>query len=137
MAYALHPMLVPVPGACFAGALLTDIAYWRSTEMMWADFSAWLITAGVILSCLATLVGLIGLLSNRLVRARVWALPYVIGNGTMLILAAINMLVHTRDAWTSVVPWGLILSAAVVVILVFTAWMGWSLASRPVVGAAE
>ena len=40
-------MLVPFPIACFVGTLLTDIAYWRTAEMMWADFSAWLLTVGV------------------------------------------------------------------------------------------
>ena len=40
-----------------------------------------------------------------------------------LILATFNMLVHTRDAWTSVVPWGLVLSAAIVLVLILTGWM--------------
>ncbi len=41
----IHPMLVPVPIACFLGVLLTDLTYWRSAEMMWANFSAWLVAA--------------------------------------------------------------------------------------------
>lgn len=32
----IHPMLVCFPIACFVGVLLTDIAYWRTAEMMWA-----------------------------------------------------------------------------------------------------
>ena len=40
----IHPMLVPVPIVCFVGALITDIMYLVTAEMMWADFSAWLIT---------------------------------------------------------------------------------------------
>ena len=35
---------------------------------------------------------------------------------------------------TSVVPWGLVLSAAVVLILLFTGWMGWSMVYRHGVG---
>jgi uncharacterized membrane protein len=35
-----------------------------------------------------------------------------------LILATFNMLVHTRDAWSSVVPWGLVLSALVVAVII-------------------
>ena len=42
-----------------------------------------------------------------------------------LILATFDMLVHTRDAWTSVVPWGLVLSAAIVLVLILTGWMTW------------
>jgi uncharacterized membrane protein len=55
----------------------------------------------------------------------------------VLVLATLNMLVHTRDAWTSVVPWGLILSIAVVLILLFTGWMGWAMVYRHGVAVAE
>src|SRR5258706_179040 len=41
---------------------------------------------------------------------------------------------RTPDAWTSVVPWGLTLSALVVLILLFTGWMGWSMVYRHRVG---
>jgi len=40
-----------------------------------------------------------------------------------LILATFDMLVHTRDAWTSVVPWGLVLSATIVLVLILTGWI--------------
>jgi len=62
------------------------------------------------------------------------AWPHVIGNAVALVLATLNMLVHTHDAWTSVVPWGLTLSALVVLILLFTSWMGWSMVYRHRVG---
>jgi uncharacterized membrane protein len=35
-------MLVPIPIVCFIGALITDIAYVVTADIMWADFSAWL-----------------------------------------------------------------------------------------------
>jgi hypothetical protein len=47
MGHPIHPMLVPFPIACFSGALVTDIAYWRTANMMWSNFSAWLIFAGL------------------------------------------------------------------------------------------
>jgi uncharacterized membrane protein len=83
---------------------------------------------------LAAIAGLIDFLGNRFVRAQPPAWPHAIGNVIVLILATLNMLVHTRDSWTSVVPWGLILSAAVVVLLLFTGWMGGSLVHRYRVG---
>jgi uncharacterized membrane protein len=133
----IHPMLVPIPIACFVGALLTDLTYWRTANEMWADFSAWLVTVGVIMGFLAAIVGAIDFLSNRLIRAQAPAWPHAIGNIVLLILATLNMFVHSRDAWTSVVPWGLTLSAAVVLIMLFTGWMGWSMVYRHGVGVAE
>jgi uncharacterized membrane protein len=134
--HPIHPMLVPFPIACFVGTLITDIAYWRTANMMWADFSAWLVTVGVIFAYLAAIAGLIDFFSNRLIRAQAPAWPHVIGNLVVLVLATLNMLVHTRDAWTSIVPWGLVLSAAVVLILLFTGWLGWSMVYRHHVGVA-
>jgi len=135
--HPIHPMLVPIPIACFVGGLLTDLTYWQTAEMMWADFSAWLVTVGVIMGYLAAIVGLIDFLGNRLIRAQPPAWPHAIGNIVVLILATLNMFVHSRDAWTSVVPWGLALSAAVVVIMLFMALLGWSMIDRQGVGVVE
>jgi uncharacterized membrane protein len=122
----VHPILLPFPAACLIGTLLTDLAYWRTAEMMWADFSAWLVTVGVILSCLAAIAGLIDLFGGRYTERSGTVALYAAGNVVVLILAALNMLIHSRDAWTSVVPWGLVLSAATVIVLLFTVWLGWS-----------
>ena len=134
--HPIHPILVPIPIACFVGTLLTDLTYWRTADMLWADFSAWLVTVGVIVGWLAAIVGLIDFLGNRAVRAQPPAWPHAIGNIVALLLATFNMLIHSRDAWTSVVPVGVILSALVVVIFLFTGWMGWSMVYRYRVGGA-
>lgn len=131
----LHPMLIPFPIACFVGTLLTDLAYWASAEMMWADFSAWLVTVGLILGVLAAIAGLVDFFARRAIRAWRPALLHAAGNVVALVLALLNTLVHSRDAWTSVVPLGLILSALTVAVLLFTGWMGWTLVRDPVMPA--
>jgi uncharacterized membrane protein len=132
--HPIHPLLVPFPIVCFVGTLLSDLTYWWTADMMWADFSAWALTVGVIMGWLAALAGLVDFLGGRLIRERAPAWPQFIGNAVALVLATLNMLLHTRDAWTSVVPWGLALSALVVLILLFTGWMGWSMVYRYRVG---
>ena len=133
----IHPMLVPFPIVCFVGTFLSDLAYWRTMDMMWADVSAWLVTLGVVLGVLAALAGLVDFLGNRLIRKQRPAWPHVLGNVVVLVLSFINALVHSRDAWTSVVPTGLILSGVTVLVLLFTGWMGWSLVYRHRVGIVE
>jgi uncharacterized membrane protein len=130
--HPIHAILVPVPIVCFVGAFITDIAYWRTAEMMWADFSAWLLPIGLAFGVLAALAGLIDFVSNRRIRSRSPAWLHVLGIVAVLVLAFFNTLVHTRDAWTSVVPTGITLSLITVLILPFTGWLGWSLVDRRV-----
>lgn len=135
--HPIHPMLVPIPIACFIGALLTDIAYVASAEIMWANFSAWLLLFGVIFGVLAAIAGLIDFLGNRLVRTQPPAWPHLIGNAVALILAIFNTMIHMRDAWTSVWPTGLALSVITVLILPVTGWLGWAMVYRHGVGVAR
>ena len=127
-------MLVSVPVVCFIGALLTDITYAVSAEMMWANFSAWLLVVGFIIGVLAALAGLIDFLGGRGIRTLGAAWLHLTGNLIVLILAFFNVLIHSRDAWTSVVPTGLILSIVTVLILPITGWLGWAMVYRHGVG---
>ncbi len=135
--HPIHPMLVPIPMTCFVGALVTDIAYVASAEIMWVNFSAWLLLAGVVFGVLAAIAGLTDFLGNRLVRAQTPAWPHLIGNALALILAIVNTLIHARDGWTSVWPTGLVLSAITVLILPVTGWLGWAMVYRHGMGVAR
>jgi uncharacterized membrane protein len=135
--HPIHPMLVPFPIVCFIGALVTDIAYVATAEIMWANFSAWLLVIGVIMGVLAGIAGLIDFVSNRGIRAQTLAWPHMLGNVVVLVLAFFNALVHTRDAWTSVYPTGLILSVIVVLVLPVTGWLGWTMVYRKGVGVLK
>ena len=128
--HPIHPMLVPIPIVCFTGTLLCDIAYWRTADIMWGDFSDWLVTIGVLASVLTALAGIIDFLGERRIRALPQAWIHGLGNGLALLLAIINAFVHTRDAYSSVVPTGLILSFLVVLILAVTGWNGWDMVYR-------
>jgi len=132
--HPIHPMLVPFPIACFVGAWLTDIAYARTLDLAWANFSSWLLAAGLVMAVLAALAGAIDYFGNPRIRAYPAARIHVIGNVTALVLTIINAFVHSRDGYTGVVPAGITLSTIVVVILLVTSWMGGQMVFRHGVG---
>jgi uncharacterized membrane protein len=95
--HPIHPMLVPFPIICFVGTLLSDVAYWRTGEMMWADFSAWLVTVGVIMGVLAGIAGIIDFFGNRLIRAQAAAWLHALGNVVVLALATFERMATAAD----------------------------------------
>ena len=66
-----------------------------------------------------------------------FATAHAVTSLVALILAIFNALIHTRDAWTSVWPTGLILSVITVLILPVSGWLGWALVYRHGVGVAR
>lgn len=121
----IHRTPMAVANACFFGTLLTDLTYWRTAEMMWADSSAWLLFAGLVMGVLAVIAVLVDCLTGRLSRAGRPVWPYLLGSLVVLVLSFFNSLVHSRDAWTSVVPTGLALSVAAVIVMLLTSLAGW------------
>jgi uncharacterized membrane protein len=135
--HPLHAMLVPIPVVCFVGTLVTDIVYWKTAAMLWADISAWLLVVGLVVSLFAATAGLIDFLGDRRIRELRAGWIHGLGNIAALVLSFFNALIHTRDAYTSVVPSGLILSALVVAILLVTGWNGWTMVYRHGVGVRQ
>jgi len=121
-----HPLLrllASFPIACFTCALLTDIAYVQTANVMWANFSAWLLAAGMGGGVVAAIVGLVSLVIDPRGRTQRSVWPVVLGSLLVLVIAFFNNLVHSRDAWTSVMPTGLALSAVTVLVMLVTAWL--------------
>src|SRR6266702_475327 len=124
----IHQMLVSFSAAYFAGALVTDLVYWQTPDVLWERFSIWLITAGLIVAGLAVIAYAIDLAASRQIDRPAW--PRVVGYALAVVLSLLNALVHSRDGYTAVVPSGLMLSGLVVVVLLLTAWVARSLSNR-------
>ncbi|MCV3739304.1 DUF2231 domain-containing protein [Rhizobium sp. TRM96647] len=120
-AYPLQSFFVPFPLVCFTLALLTDLAFWQSGgNLMWLNFSSWLLFAGLIFGVLGIIAGLLDLARRRTRPLRA-GLPATVLYLLILALALVNSLVHASDGWTAVVPYGLVLSAATVLLSVAVA----------------
>lgn len=118
-AHPLYPALLPIPILCFVGALITDLAYIASAEMMWLDFSSWLLLAGLIGGGFAG-----ALLIVELIRAhdRRALLPHFVFLLAAWVVEIFNSFIHARDGWTAVVPTGLSLSIIATVLGLLAGW---------------
>lgn len=119
-AYPIQSLFVPFPLVCFTLALATDIAFWQSGNVMWQNFSAWLLFAGLVFGALAIVAGLMDLLRPRTRPLRppfLSSLLYLV----ILSLALANSLVHAGDGWTAVIPYGLALSAVTFILCLVAA----------------
>jgi uncharacterized membrane protein len=127
---ARHPVysaLLPIPIICFIGALITDLAYAAAPDMLWLDFSTWLLLAGLIGGGFAGLVLVLDLLRGGRERRRGLGAHF----GFLLaawIVEIFNSFVHARDGWTAVVPTGLALSIVAVVLALVGGWLWQSFA---------
>ena len=121
----VYATLVQFPAVCFVGTLLTDLAYWRTTNFIWETFSVWLLTAGCIVAAFAGVAGLLTWFRYRHVRTLRFAGLQVITSLVALILAIVNAFVHSRDGYVAVVPQGLTLSIIVVILMLLATWFGW------------
>jgi len=106
-------------------AFATDYAYYSTALWQSANFSAWLITAGLIVTLLASILLLIDFVTGRTGRLNTGTLILVTAAA---VLSLVNAFVHSRDAWTSVVPQGILLSAVSAILLLIAGARGWSLA---------
>ncbi|WP_028241221.1 DUF2231 domain-containing protein [Stutzerimonas azotifigens] len=109
----LHATLLAGTVPLFLGALLSDIAYFRSYQIQWSNFSSWLIAGGLVSCGLALLCALVGLI--RADRKTGRPLLYVLLLLATWVLGFINALEHAKDAWATM-PAGLVLSVIVTVL---------------------
>nr|WP_312231036.1 DUF2231 domain-containing protein [Pseudomonas sp.] len=119
----LHAMLLAGTVPLFLGALLSDIAYYNSFQIQWANFAAWLIAGGLLFAGLALLFALANLVGAERKAGR--PVLYFLLLLVTWVVGLINAFEHAKDAW-AVMPTGLVLSAIVAVLAVITAWLGLS-----------
>jgi uncharacterized membrane protein len=121
----LHRDFIGAGAVLLIAAFITDYTYYTTALWQWANFSAWLITAGLIVMLVAVLSLMIDFATGRAGRLNTASIILVTAAA---LLSLVNAFVHSRDAWTSVVPQGILLSAVSTILLVIAGARGWSLA---------
>jgi uncharacterized membrane protein len=123
LGHPLHPMLVPFPIVFFISALATDLVHCARGTPIWATASVWLLAAGLAGAVLAALAGLTDFLGDRRIRQIPDAWAHLIGNVTIVLIEAVNLLLRL-GATDQVTTVQLVLSALAVALLSFTSWKG-------------
>jgi len=136
--HPLHPMLIPFPVACFVLTLVCDIFYFSVGNTTWVLASEWLLGAGLIMAALAAVAGLTDFLGERRIRNLRASWWHMGGNVVAVLVALYNFYMrYEAGAAAGLSTTGIVLSALVVCILLFTGWKGWEMVYRDRVGVAD
>jgi uncharacterized membrane protein len=132
--HPIHPMLIPFPIAFFVGALAADIVFAANGNPFWGTAAVWLLIAGLVMAVLAALAGVTDFLSDGRIRQLNPAWRHLIGNVVAVVIEIVNLWLRLARGPDFVLPVGLILSAVVTLLLLYTGWQGWEMVYRDRVG---
>jgi len=102
----LYGLVLAFPVALFTQAMLTDIAYLKTEELQWSNFSAWAIVGGLVFGGIAFLCSLFGVLRSRSLTHSLHSVLLL----AMCLFGLVNAFKHSQDGWSSVGSLGMTLS---------------------------
>ena len=116
VANVVYGVLNPIAFGCFAAALVFDVIYLRSAEVLWNKGAAWLVVFGLLAAVIPRFVNLAQVwITSRGLASRAEKLDFWL-NLLAIVAATFNAFVHSRDAY-AVVPAGVWLSACTVALI--------------------
>jgi uncharacterized membrane protein len=130
----LHPIFIGPGATLLIAALVTDIFYSQTSLIQWSNFSTWLILGGLLLALVAAILLVIDIALGHTGPISWLDLSLL---SLAVVLSIFNELVHTRDAWTTVVPTGITLSVIVTILLLIAGLRGWNLTTVRNAGPGE
>jgi uncharacterized membrane protein len=134
--HPIHPMIVPFPIACWAGAFAADVASMYTLAPIWMAVAEWLLAIGIGTAAVAAVLGLVDFASIKAARNRTgWI--HAIGNATAATLALINLGLRLSAPTPVVTEAEMALSTIVFFMLLVTGWMGGELVFRHHIGAIQ
>lgn len=133
--HPIHPMLVQFPIVCFIGVLVTDIVFISNQNAGWATASRYLLVIGLVMAALAAVAGLTDFLGDKRIQGGD-AIKHALANVTAVILQVVNLVLrlHSNEQIPRI---GIVLSAIVVLILLYSGWKGGDLVFRHGIGVND
>ena len=132
--HPIHPMLIPFPIVCFVLTFVFDILYVKGRS----DFSHvtnWLLAIGLGFAVLAALAGLTDFFGDKRIQGSD-AIKHMLANVLAVVLSLANLVLryHNPDFIMST---GVYISGVVVLILLYSGWMGGELVFRHGIGVND
>jgi uncharacterized membrane protein len=124
--YALHPLNAIFLAATiplFLGALLADIAYWKTYDIQWTNFASWLLAGGLVFCALAVVAAAVALFRAPRRGGRV--LVYFLLVLAAWVVGQLSAIQQARDAWAAM-PAGLVLTLVAVALACAAKWIAFA-----------
>lgn len=134
--HPLHPLLVPIPIALFVSALVSDVVFVADGSDGWAEASRWLLGGGLVGALLAAVAGFTDFAANPRIREFRDAWLHMFANLTVVLIEGVNLILRLPDREVAG-SFGIALSGAAVLVLLFSGWKGGELVFRHGVGQIE
>jgi uncharacterized membrane protein len=135
--HPIHPMLIPFPIAFLVATFVCDLIFWRTGNPGWSTAAFYLLGAAIVMAALAAVAGLMDFMGDERIRDLSAAWHHMIGNMVVVVLALINWYWRYTGGDSAVLPWGLVLSTLIVLLLLYNGWRGWEMVYRHRVGVEE
>jgi len=132
--HPLHPMLIHFPVAALTGLLPVDLAHLWTLDDFWWRAGLWLAGVGALGGWVASIFGLIDLISVREIRQKITAWCHAILAVMMLSLASLNWLLRYQNDGDDMRLWALYLSAITAALISLAAYLGGRLVYEHAVG---
>lgn len=131
--HPLHPMMIHFPVAALIALVASDLGYLYSADPFWARAGLWLAGVGAFGGWIASLAGLVDLLTVKGVRRLITAWCHAIIAVMMLSLASLNWLLRFHEAG-AILPWGVGLSLLTAGLIGLASFLGGQLVYEHAVG---
>ena len=135
--HPIHPMLIPFPIAFLVATFVCDLIFWSTRNPAWSTAALYLLGAAIVMAALAAVAGLMDFLGDERIRDLSAAWHHMIGNEVVVVLALVNWYRRYAAGDAAVLPWGLVLSTLIVLLLLYNGWRGWDMVYRHRVGVEE
>jgi uncharacterized membrane protein len=127
-------MLVQFPIVCFILTLVCDILYVRGDTGV-AAASNWLLIVGLAMGALAAVAGLTDFFGDKRIQGSD-AIKHMLANVTAVVLEVVNLFLRFNNP-DAIASTGVYISGVVVLILLYSGWMGGKLVYKHGIGVSD